>query len=205
MTEDCDHDFGLAAYGDVAPATRPPTPTQLAAALASLPSPTMAAAVHLALPRSSRVGVEAWREDGGWRWRDVWVATPVSQHGADAGYAAAALELAHAGARPGDEWLDLTGPPGSWVKPAVSGTRLVAFGLPLLGGPGLVADRGTPAAAVHAVADLALRGGLQPPSVVATPRGDVLVGGSSELLRLSLAPAGSDAPAESGAGWYGDV
>lgn len=114
----------------------PPPPDAVLAALRRLPgavSSPAAAVLHLATPVHVAVGVEA-RAANGWftvRTHSVAALEPGLVEMVRAATAASAA--AH---EDGDEYLDLSGDPSTWVKVLRSGFRRVAFGADVLfGGP----------------------------------------------------------------------
>lgn len=86
---------------------------------------TAAAALHLALPIDAVGGIDAWRDQTGWHWRDVTVPAfgdPIDE----------IVELVRRGQREDDQLLELSGDPLSWLKILRSGTRRIVFGSDLL-------------------------------------------------------------------------
>jgi hypothetical protein len=172
-----------------------PTAEQIARALERCrPAARGPAAVHLATPVDAVVGMDVWRDEGWWRWRAA--AVPMSsEHESIEVHAATAVELAAAGARSEDRWLDLSEEPGFWGKPCVSGVRKIVFGLTLLGGPGITADAGLSDEVVLSLAAAAMNGDLELPSLVAVGGTPVLVSGSDVLVRACAVREGGDVAA----------
>lgn len=170
--------------------TVPPSADSLRRALTRINPPSPRAALaHLALPATDVPGIAATADATGWAWRGV----HVTSTGDDAADLAA---LAGAGARPGDRWADLDGPTAGWVKIVRSGARRILFGTDtLFGGPLVAADEGVSDRAALACFAAWLDGGrLQPPQVLDTPAGAVLVDGSPTSIVLR-APHADPGPA----------
>jgi hypothetical protein len=146
-----------------------PTATELADACHRAGRSDLDAALHLALPVAVPCSAVTIHPDR-LSWRDVSVSRSDDT-------AADAAALIAAGAEVGDRFLDLDGPPASWVKLLASGTRLVVCGpAELFGGPRIVADAGVERDEVETVVDL-LRNGAALPLLVDSPHGPLLVDG----------------------------
>lgn len=118
---------------------------------------TEQAMLHLALPCSDAVGLQAKRDLAGWEWRGFRVARLHSE---------SCARLADLGWREGDTYLNLDeSGPLEWVKPIRSGSRIITFGSDLLLGSPLLLlkpqHRSWALEAVTAALDGALRPGAQ--------------------------------------------
>lgn len=121
------------------PGRRPAAPsvTELLDALERLPAgtPRRVALMHLVTPASVVGGIGVEFSGGRYSYRGFARAA----NGDDAvTIAGDLLAVVHAGHRPTDTYLDLTGSPTGWVKVLRSGFRQVAFGTDLLFGAPLV-------------------------------------------------------------------
>ena len=160
--------------------TRPPSPAALERAFARLPRDiTVSGALHLALPLNEIPSVSVRHAGGRYSYRQA------TCH-AGAPPAAVAARLAALGHRSQDQYLDLDGDPLSWLKVLRSGARQVAFGVELLfGGPRISLAADLPAAAADAALAAWWAGKLvDPPGLLATRWGHLLVGGSRWAWQL---------------------
>lgn len=114
-----------------------------------------AAAMHLATPTDAAVGSDIWRSQGMWTFRGE--TAPIVHDSVDAAIEAA-LQMARNTQRPDDLFLDLDAGPTSWVKIISSGTSKVAFGLSVLTGETLIADKHVTDETVAQAAGLVLSG-----------------------------------------------
>jgi hypothetical protein len=173
------------------PVIEPPTTTQLAKAVARIkfPGSTLTRAVHLALPVDAVCGIDARHSAAGWLYRGE-----VQPALKDPFETAAAL--ASVGHRPGDHYLNLTRPPATWVKPLRSGARTLVFGADLvLPVPPIAADCDLSARRVAAfLSTVATAGPLEPPTVLETKAGPLLLDGTDAAWVLRSTDRADEPP-----------
>jgi hypothetical protein len=171
--------------------SRPPTADEIVATLSLFADAIPAiesAAVHLATPVDAIIGPVIWREDGFWCFRGIHQPRVGNDDLVRA--AANAVELAARASSPTDQYLDLTGRPGSWAKLARSGERMISFGLPLFGGPMIAADADVPDEVIQQLAADALSGApSELPMIVDAPCGSLLVSGTPDMWNVVLVGA----------------
>lgn len=169
-------------------ALAPPTPETVRAALSRLPAgvPQLAAAVHLALPADEVPGIAVVAGARVLRYRGAIVRSVGDP-------ATVAAQLALAGHRVGDRYLDLDEDPLRWCKLIRSGSRRILFGTDVLfGAPGIALETGVDDDAAYRALSAHLTGELgAPPAVLGTEAGSVLVDGApaSIVLRPAVAIA----------------
>jgi hypothetical protein len=160
----------------------PPTPQELKAAMTRLPvAPSLAVALHLALPKCEVPSVSVRVRLGELYYRDAHIVTAANVY-------VTASRLAALGHQAADEYLDLSEDtnPHSWVKVIKSGSRMVAFGTTtLFAAPEISLIPGVRLAALESALCGLQTGELKPPTMIDDGTGrQILIEGNTKSLLL---------------------